>query len=231
MASDLPPSPSVPEDFDISRNHDHLLALLNSPSAKPPPEATSTDSAPDSGAPLTLNSSAMSLALFGWQAEDGHISGLATCTACFRRLGLWLFKRSSDSSIPSSMERLDVIGEHRDYCPWINASSQNGSSSRRTSLDGLAGWQVLLRAVQAIALDERLDTEKEVEPAPTDLANDIVSEISSIATLATMQESRRDDEEKDKERWAKLKRLKQAFNVKRVKGKDVTRKKIEGDVG
>ena len=231
MASELPPNPSTPEDFDISKIHDQLLALLSPPFEDSQSEATAPDPATDSGASGTLNSAAISLALFGWQAEEGHISGLATCTACFRRLGLWLFKPSLDSSNPSSMERLDVIGEHRDYCPWINALSQNGAPSRRKLLDGLAGWQVLLRAVQAIALHEKYDTEKTPATTPEDLPDDTASEIDGIASLATMKESRTNEEEKDKERWAKLKRLKQAFNVKRSKGKDNTRKKTEKNVG
>jgi len=214
MSSELPPNPSTPDTFDYSSVHEQLQDLLlppSEPEAQPPK---------DPETPSTLNSPAMLLALFGWQAEEDHIAGLATCTACFRRLGLWLFKPSSDSSIPSSMERLDVVGEHRDYCPWINPLSQNGAASRRTSLDGLAGWQVVVRAVQVNVLHKKYDSEKTLAEEPKDTLEDTASGIGSLASSATMKEDRIDQDVKDKERFAKLKRLKQVFNVKRGKGKD-----------
>lgn len=71
--------------------------------------------------------SAVILALFGWQNEDPGIPSLVTCSACFRRLGLWLFRKkakaddimdedSDDGEEEASVSRLDVIGEHREVC-------------------------------------------------------------------------------------------------------------------
>lgn len=225
MTSELPPNPSIPEILVFSDIHEQILPLLHPPSTKQQ-TAADTDPSPDlTGSPSesvssqTLNTSALSLALFGWQAEEGHVSGLATCTACFRRLGLWLFKASSDASTSSSMDRLDVIGEHRDYCPWINALSQNGAASRRTSLDGLAGWQVLLRAVYASKLHKNYDVEMEPAVVPSE-SDDAASEIGTVASVAVAKEDRKDQDEKDKERWAKLKKLKQVFHVRKGKGRD-----------
>lgn len=123
------------------------------------------------------------------------------------------------------MDRLDVVDEHRDYCPWINPLSQNGIASRRTSLDGLAGWQALLRAVRASALHNKYDTEKAPVAVPEgtlgkETADDAASQGDTSASLVPAEEDRKDKDEKDKERWAKLKKLKQVFHVKRDKGKD-----------
>ncbi|KAL2049253.1 hypothetical protein ABVK25_010520 [Lepraria finkii] len=226
MAPELPPDPFTPEGLDISNIHAQTALLICSSPSDPPPDCTQNTpsdlSKPPNNAasPPPANTSAMTLALFGWQAEEGHISGLATCTACFRRLGLWLFRpSSSDTDSHSSMERLDVIGEHRDYCPWVNPLSQNGTASRRSSLDGLAGWEVLMRAVNVSTLHRRGGSGDTTGATSKDLDAG-ASGVASLTSLATTSRDRKDEEERDKERWAKLKRLKQVFHVKRCKGKE-----------
>lgn len=232
MASELPFNPSAPEDLDISKTLVQTASLLCSP-VHPPPDGAQhilLDPFKPSNAdpPLQSNASALTLALFGWQAEEGHVSGLATCKACFRRLGLWLFKSpSTKTDSQSSMERLDVVGEHRDYCPWINSLSQNGTASRRSSLDGLAGWQVLLRAVNVSIIDRK--SESGATSVTSKDMDDVASEVASVTSLATTSRERKDEEERDKERWAKLKRLRQVFQVKRGKGKENARQP-PGDV-
>lgn len=225
MASDLPPTLSVPESFDVEKLSEQTIPFLKQPPSSQGSDPTaihlpSPSLSTEHSAPPPYNKSALTLALFGWQAEEQHISGLATCTACFRRLGLWLFKKSSDADSQSSMDRLDVIGEHRDYCPWINALSQNGAPTRRSSLEGLAGWEIILRAVQIRAIQRREESgdvarEKEI-------ADDATSDVGSVVTSMT-PEDRASRDEKDKERWAKLKRLKQVFHVRSEKGKENNR--------
>ncbi|KAL9134309.1 MAG: hypothetical protein Q9175_004513 [Cornicularia normoerica] len=227
IASELPPETSTPDDFDLPSISQKLAPLFHPPSPDPP--STTPSSPPNPPADTTTthpslinnNIPALALALFGWQAEEGHVVGLATCTACFRRLGLWLFKPSSVHSPPqSSMHRLDVVGEHRDYCPWINALSQNGATSRRTSLDGLAGWEALLRAVDASVVYKRHEN-GDKRPPTARTRDGAASEVAGIADeVVGKEETAVDRDEKDKERWAKLKRLKQAFHVKRKKGKE-----------
>lgn len=125
---------------------------------------------------------------------------------------------------------MDVIGEHRDYCPWINALSQTGTSSRRTSSDGLAGWQVLLRTVTAIAQHEGHESGMASAVTRTDL-DDAVSEVGSVVSLAAISRDRKDEAERDKERWAKLKRLKQIFHVKTGKRKEGATNKTDQVLG
>ena len=228
IADELPPDPSVPEGFDIKDIEDKVAPFSQEPPKHPPnvllgqstdeqnpstkPTATASlvqpPASPIASAPI--NTSALILALFGWQAEAGHISGLVTCTACFRRLGLWLFKPTSTSD-GSSMDRLDVVDEHRDYCPWVNELAQNGATLRRTSLDGSAGWEMLVRAIDASAAHRK---EHDEYTAATNV-DDGASEVDSEASLTMTKEARAERDEKDKERWAKLKRLKQVFHVKR----------------
>ena len=245
IASELPPDPSTPSGLDLSSISQDLSSLLHPPSQELPsttpptppnlPGNDTTTTTANTTPSSTLNTSALALALLGWQAEADHVIGLATCTACFRRLGLWLFKpSSSDSPSQSSMHRLDLVSEHRDYCPWINALAQNGTAtttttttkSHRTSLDGLTGWEALLRAVNACLIHKRhAENGDRGAAAVTSTSRNLIddgaaSEVGSVAESAvTREEDTKGRDERDSERWAKLKRLKQAFHVKRKKGK------------
>lgn len=282
IASELPPDPFPPPDMDLSSISQDLIPLLHQPSSEPPsttppnPPKSSANDTTNTTPPPPLSTSALALALLGWQAEANHVIGLATCTACFRRLGLWLFKPSlsppSSSDSPEnqpSMHRLDLVSEHRDYCPWVNAQAQNGSITtsttnkspqQRTSLEGggLTGWQALLRAVNACLLHKRHTTDnvpKSAAATPTlasskntsnnnnnnnDHDGAAASEVASVAessvTMATTMTREegvlggvdmKGRDERDRERWAKLKRLKQAFHVKR-RVKDKGKSAAEG---
>lgn len=66
--------------------------------------------------------------------------------------------------------------------------------------------------------------------ATTDLG-DATSEVGSEVSLATISRDRKDEDERDKERWAKLKRLKQIFHVKRGKRKEDAANKTEQVLG
>ncbi|KAI4130934.1 MAG: hypothetical protein LQ347_003189 [Umbilicaria vellea] len=224
MSSDLPSALSVPKSLDITVIAKQIIPFLLLENATPSVDKAEADTLPD-----TINKNALALSFFGWQAEGGHITGLATCEACFRRLGLWLFKTKSNTEDAvvddgeASMSRLDVVGEHRDYCPWINSASQSGGSTPRKgamAVPELAGWQSLLRVVR-----NAQHTRTETMPLPDATGDDDeASEVASIASTSGGAEDRAARDAKDKERWVKLKKLKQAFQVKRSskawKGKD-----------
>ena len=237
IAAELPATLTTPEDLEVSsliaiardllQAHPKSSETVNGSSTTDP--STTETHAP----PPEINKSALLLALSGWHAEeDGHIPGLATCSACFRRLGLWLFKKppsstdAPDDSPLSSMEHLDVVGEHRDYCPWINAVSQNGHAREeggaRRSLDGLAGWEMQVRAmrnwgVKQVEQGRSAKRLTRADGAAEDTSvegDDRASVMSKRTNGLDAGEEEAERKRKDEERWAKLKRLRQVFFVK-----------------
>lgn len=133
-----------------------------------PKEATDLPHAAPPQANTSLNDTALAFALHGWALSEDSTPDypLATCSACFRRLGLWLFTQADRSESTPQNEgaiqseetnhseassndttdtpRLDLSSQHRTYCPWINGTSQHMSGS----LVGLSGIQVLARCIE-----------------------------------------------------------------------------------
>jgi len=72
-------------------------------------------------------------AITGWSGSLIGDRGLLVCSTCHRRVGLWLFTSppSSETSLHWDEEPLDLLKEHKSYCPWINSSVQTG----------MAGWE------------------------------------------------------------------------------------------
>lgn len=108
---------------------------------------------PDPSAEHEVRQHAFKMALFGWtgDAESQHTDGLATCHACWRRVGFWMFQphdelRASDAS-SKDLPLLDVRAQHREYCPWINAATQNAGADRFNYYkdDKFTGWEALVR--------------------------------------------------------------------------------------
>lgn len=226
--SDLPSTLSTPPSFTLSASH--RLSQVFHPSVA---NSTTSPATPpsDSSPPIPINHEALILALFGWQAEPSQISGLVSCPACFRRLGLWLFKSPTPPASPS-MTRLDVLTEHRDYCPWINPNSQSLGTSTpdtqqphqpRSSTSGLAGWEILLRVVNNHAQLLRAGITSRPAPSwgpdPAGVYGDGESEGARSGSAAGESGDAKARDARDSERWAKLKKLKQVFHVKRGKGK------------
>ena len=214
ISSELPSEStfSIPEGLSIP-----TLIAQASQILQPPPETTTPHPSP-----VAINTPALLLSLFGWQTEEsGHLPGLVTCNACFRRLGLWLYRSSSTSSgatheESSPLPHLDLVTEHRDYCPWVSALSQNGMN-RRTSLDSLAGWEVLVRGVRNAARrrDEEADEAGEGEGGETSGREDGGHPLTRPLIPLTPEE----EKARDEERKSRLKRLKQVFSVgKRKEG-------------
>lgn len=80
-----------------------------------------------------------------------------------------------------------------------------------------------MRAVHASKMHKKYDPEPLPIVTPGDL-NDALPEVGIVVSLATTKGDRKEQDEKDTERWAKLKRLKQVFHVKRAKAKDAAMK-------
>ncbi|KAK6538979.1 hypothetical protein TWF694_010527 [Orbilia ellipsospora] len=140
-----------------------------------------------------LKQNALILALFGWAKDDKESSvEMVKCDACFRRLGLWLFvKRPSvteeEGDDFSSMSRLNVVDEHRDYCPWVNAASQTGEH---------AGWEILLRILKSSIPGNLVAAASPSRP-----------KTAAVIPHKTEEEHRKDDEN----RWKRLKSLRKSY--------------------
>lgn len=199
----------LPESFDLEKIKSYLPPNFFADPLSPP-ESTEA-----------VNNVALTLALFGWQ---GHIHirlgvqlGSISCEACFRVLGLWLFKSKAVSATGKRTEGpvvdcLNVAKEHRDYCPWSNPLSQNGSAKSSTS--SLAGWEIVGRVLKnEYYLKYGGDVEKDMESR---------TGTAGAGRVGSFDEDAEEDEEaqrtardaKDKERWARLRRVKSLFDVK-----------------
>lgn len=67
-----------------------------------------------------ISEPAAALAMFGWSPYVQHTEEVLHCELCDRKIGLWLFRGTRP---------LDVMAEHRDFCPI-----------RRESTRGEAAW-------------------------------------------------------------------------------------------
>jgi hypothetical protein len=138
----------TPEGFDL----DVVLKYL------PSDFAVSPSSSLESTSSTEVNKVAFLMALFGWQGHThgrmGAQLGSVACQACFRVLGLWLFKSKSVNGAGEEVtgpvvNGLDVSLEHRDYCPWRNAVSQNGQHPTvKSSTNRMAGWEIVVRILK-----------------------------------------------------------------------------------
>jgi hypothetical protein len=169
--------------------------------------------------PAEINKVAFQMALFGW---DGHTHdrlgaqlGSVSCQACFRVLGLWLFKSKKVNEAGEQVEGavvdcLNVVSEHRDYCPWRNPRSQNGSVKSSTS--SLAGWEIVLRVLK----NDYYLKHNAARPAEKfrPMSSDNNDEISVFGAEIEDEDARSIREEKDTERWTRLRRVKSLFNTK-----------------
>ena len=204
LKADLPTSLRTPENIDIEALA-RLLSptLLSAPSIEPSEDSQTIVS--------EINQRALKFALFGWQAESERGLELATCNACFRRLGLWLFVPRPDPGSPSGekeavVNRLDLVQEHRSYCPWINASAQSGGLKPSVIDDQakeLAGWEMVLRVIENLQY---------TQPPENDSLVTLGRPMSASTDL-----DRAAKDAKDQERFAKFKKLKKAFTIKKVK--------------
>ena len=166
---------------------------------------------------------ALTMAIFGWQGHKherlGPQAGSVSCQACFRVLGLWLFRskevnETGEEVIGAAVSCLDVVKEHREYCPWQNSESQTGAASSTA----MAGWEVVLRVLKN---EYYLRTKGEpVSPNITNKATPQREGTPAIEEEEDGADAKSIREENDKKRWARLRRVKSLFNTK--SGKKIT---------
>ncbi|KAF7181428.1 hypothetical protein CNMCM7691_000646 [Aspergillus felis] len=159
-----------------------------------------------------LNRTAFALAFFGWDAVSNETAGLVGCSACFRRLGLWMYK-PKDNGDATVYDTLDVANEHMEYCPWISGKAQSGTGkSTEKQAELRSGWELLVQALKVkhrrqVRSSASMDTLRAVSEAPSD-DFPVVDEVNEEQKKAS-----------DREWWAKLRRMRQVLNVKSPHGK------------
>ncbi|ORY61388.1 C3HC zinc finger-like-domain-containing protein [Pseudomassariella vexata] len=175
----------------------------------------------------------------------GPVPNSAACATCLRRLGLWMFKskevdpETNEILVPAPMDHLDPVREHRFFCPWRNAGAQRNSGSHASEKEDKTAWEVLAVTIRN-ASHLRGQTDRSGTPSkgvhgrskstivPGKGANAVMSspttpgrEDGRLVMLGPdMVEDEEDEnvkEVKDKERWARLRRVKSLFNTKNGK--------------
>lgn len=227
----------LPEEIDV----DALLSQLPTDffSNPPPPEDTSDPALP--------NRAALVLAHMGWQGLSdpriGAVPNSASCHSCLRRLGLWMFKSKevgpdNEVIVPAPMDHLDPIKEHRFFCPWKNAHTQQLSSSRPNADRDFPAWKLLSQSLRNEAylrgvINDSAKGSKGVNKQKSGDANKtqatpttptraagtpVAGGFDSPSTSSVFAQEDGDDnaarDAKDKERWARLRRVKSLFDPK-----------------
>lgn len=136
-----------------------------------------------------IHQDTLRLAMCGWQFSLTR-DDVAECRACFRSLGLWLYRGPQ-----SIVERLDAVENHLEYCPWRSPEAQ------RTELV-LDGKKRMMPAWMLVA--------KTIKEAVGHPADDGASEKQE----ERVEVGEKERENKVRELVRRVKELKKPFNVK-----------------
>lgn len=219
MKDKLPAENSIqtPEDFQI----DEFINLLPEDwFKKPDPPVTAIEPTASSGegndqesgpSPSIdrlqfINKSALALSLFGWDSVGDGSAGLVACKACFRRLGLWMYKPKDNGDV-IVYSSLDVSQEHMEYCPWIDQIAQSGTgkpNERRETLR--SGWEVVAEAV-------KVKNRRHLRSAAS---MDTLRSEANTPTPDDLHDAGDDETKKkaDREWWARIRRIRQSLTTK-----------------
>lgn len=224
MKDQLPAADSVqtPESFDI----DEIIKIL--------PEDWFKDSAPQDTAneqngadgdgevnsdnqkadpvpsidrrQFVVNKAALALSLFGWDSVADGSAGLVACKACFRRLGLWMYKPTDDGDA-TVYSSLDVSHEHMEYCPWIDRIAQSGTGKANEKTGHLrSGWEVVAEAVK-VKNRRHLRSAASVDTHRSETNTPIPDGVEDGGDEETKKKA-------DREWWARIRRIRQALTTK-----------------
>jgi hypothetical protein len=160
----------------------------------------------------SVNRAALALALLGWDTVSDGTAGLVGCGACFRRLGLWMYKPKDNGDV-TVYTSLNVADEHMDYCPWIDKLAQSGTGRVNEKLADLRnGWQLVAEAVKV----------KNRRRLRSMASTDTLSYSNPDTPVETADEENPDAKKKaDREWWAKIRRVRQVLTAKSPKRKPV----------
>lgn len=174
----------------------------------------------------------------------GPVPNTASCHTCLRRLGLWMFKskevdpETNTVLVPAPMDHLDPLREHRFFCPWKNPDAQRtgpDAASRRSRLgDGeeeKAGWEVLVQVIKNEAYlrsretPGRSSTRGGSDGPHTPSRGSMIGRDRLDSPLPSTpggddgevvvdEDDEKVEAAKDKERWARLRRVKSLLQNK-----------------
>ena len=224
----------LPEGLNIDTVLDQLPPDFFT--APAPPQQSAGTTGAGTGPP---NRVALALAVLGWQglsnARIGPVPNTASCHTCLRRLGLWMFKSKEVDPetgavvVPAPMDHLDPLREHRFFCPWQSGEAQRinpgGSSAARRRTGGagvgakdnedLPGWEMLLQVLKNEAYLRGRGT---AQGTPSRRTGGAAGDGQGSSPGDDGGEEVEDDEKtqnaKDKERWARLRRVKSLLSTK-----------------
>lgn len=178
-------------------------------------------------------------------AKIGPVPNSAACSTCLRRIGLWMFKskevdtETNEILVPAPMDHLDPVREHRFFCPWRNPETQRNPGSKAAE-PSRAAWEIMVATVRNAAY-LRGDTPRKDKMGvharskstivPGTLSTPQKGHVPTASEGAIdspllmlgpdMVEDEVEDEKtrdaKEKERWARLRRVKSLFNTKNGK--------------
>lgn len=204
--------PEKPVGTTVSQPESQLEPQTEAQPETPKPDGENQETAPQSQEKpqnTTVNRAAFALALFGWDIISEGAAGLAGCGACFRRLGLWMYKPKDNGEI-RVYDGLEVANEHMEYCPWISGQAQSGAGKPTDKPESLHnGWEVLSQALK-VHHRRRIRSTASMDTLRAG------SETPSIADGPVVDEGVDEEKKKatDREWWSKIRRMKQVLNVK-----------------
>ncbi|KYK61063.1 zinc finger domain-containing protein [Drechmeria coniospora] len=180
-------------------------------------------------------------------ARIGSVPNSASCHTCLRRLGLWMFKsKEIDDNgtvlVPAPMDHLDPLKEHRYFCPWKSAQAQTRDAASSVAGPNLAGWSTLLQMIKneqglrnvyggqskrlgRFVADDKGPSSPSAGVATASAPETPAGRGNPTSPGATAQdtgyhiveEDERARDAKDKERWARLRKVKSLFDSKGVR--------------
>ncbi|KAJ5089999.1 hypothetical protein N7532_008683 [Penicillium argentinense] len=195
------------KDSDPVANGSNEETGADAGSSQDTPESTS---APSTDTLQLVNQTALALALFGWDSVADGAAGIVSCRACFRRLGLWMYKPKENGEV-TVYSSLDVSNEHMEYCPWIDRVAQSGTGRPNEKADTLrSGWEVVADAVK-VKNRRRLRSGASLEnirsEASTPVPETVPDDINDDGDEETKKKA-------DREWWARIRRIRQSLKTK-----------------
>jgi hypothetical protein len=149
-----------------------------------------------------LRTDVLKLSLCGWQYKEDDV---VECKYCFRSLGLWLYRGENPT-----VEHLDAIESHLEYCPWRSAEAQDTELMIHVEAGvnagkklQLPGWALVYHAVKKQTMRKQGRIESSVRTSHDSNGESVHAQLSP---------EQRDKKMRDLMR--RIKEIKKPFNVK-----------------